>query len=345
MALKIDVNEVLNKPPGETKQVEMLGRKILEMAFSPENQRANEKYRKVFEDLGITEDVVKEATLTPSNNTALFTTAVAGFIEKAFRPKLLAEQIIKTLPLELKGHDSIKVPKGQNLSAVAVAEDGTITFDDKNYGDLTISVGWVGTGTTISHQLLSMGVISLLEDKAEEIGFAIKKKVDSDILAEQIKAGTKNDATYGDNSNYSYLGTGVYITYDTLVDAITNHEGLSAEPKAIICHPTDKARILKDSDIKSALAFGTTPSGTILPNVLELFDLKLLSTPQMTAGKIALVDTGRLGYYVDASPIQTWDGRKPSTIAFEIIGAKPYGVGITRPEAVYVIHENATEPA
>lgn len=340
------VEEGLKPPKSATVEaVARLGEIIIESVFK-EQKRANEKWRKVFEKLGVTEDfITKEATLQKGNNTGVFTTAVAGFIEKAFRPKLIAEGIIKKIPLDMKGHDSIKVPKGENLTAVTVGADGSVTADDKNYGSKTITVDWVGCQTSLTHQLISVGAVDLLADKLEEIGFAISKKVDADILAEIIKAGTKNDSEYGDNSNYSYLGAGNYITYDALVDAMTGHENLNAEPKAIVCNPTDKARILKDSDIKSALAFGTTPEGKIIPSVLEIFDLKLLSTPQMTAGKIALVDTDKLGYFIDATPIETWDGRLQTTIAFEVIGAKAYGVGITRPEATYIIHENADEPA
>jgi len=343
------VAEKINRPfEVPTAQVEMFVKKLARMSYSEEQARANEKWRKVFEKIGIDERgniVAKEATLQKGNNTGVYTTAMASFIEKAFRPKLIAEGLIKSLPLDMKGHDSLKLPKGVNLTAEAIGSDGTVTADDQNYGSITITVDWVGCQTSLTHQLQSVGAVDLLTDKLEEIGAAISRKVDTDILAEMIKAFTKDDATYGDNSNYSYLGSGSYVDYAALVDAINAHEDLYGEPDTIVVNPTDKARILKDTDIKAAMAFATTPEGKMLPSTLELFGLKLVSTPQMTAGKIALVDSKKLGYFIDATPIETWDGRLQTTIAFEVIGAKAYGVGITRPEAVYGIHENADEPS
>lgn len=331
-----------------TEQVERFVKKVARLSYSEEQSRANSKWREIIEDIGLDEqgNIVKEATLQKGSNTGVYTTAMASFIEKAFRPKLIAEGIVKSLPLDMKGHDSLKIPKGVNLTANAVGADGSVTADDKNYGSLTITIDWVGCQTSLTHQLQSIGSIDLMADKLEEVGSAISRKVDTDILAEMIKAFTKGDGTYGDASivNYSYLGVGNYITYDGLVDGIEAHENLYASPDTIVVNPTDKARLLKDTDIKGALAFQTTPDGRVLPSSREILDLKLVSTPQMTAGKIALVDSTKFGYIIDATPIETWDGRLQTTIAFEVIGAKAYGVGIPRTPAVYGIHENEAEP-
>lgn len=324
---------------GSAETVARLGRKIIEMAFNP-NKRANVPYRQKLEKLGVTQ----EAVLQLGNSTSLYTTAVAAMIEKALRPDLYGRDVIKTLPFDLTGHNSVEVPLGVNLTAQAIGDDGSVTADDQNYGGKTITIAWVGCQTSLTTQLLQTSLLPLIEDKLEEIGYAIARAVDSAIVAELVAAGTKDDATYGDNNNYVYCGASTTVSYDKLIDGITTAEDLDAKPDVIITNPTSKGNILKDSDVKSVLAYGTTPDGRIIPSVTQIDGKLLLSSSQVTDDKIILVDSKRCGWFVEGTPLQTWDGRLQTTVNFEVIGAKAYGVGISRPEAVCVIHENADAP-
>jgi|GEM_PF-2330406 len=330
---------------GSKNGIARAGKAFVERVFQEEENSywCAEKYAVAIDNMLAKRGYARE-DLKKADNTALFTTVIASFIEKALRPELVAEGVIKKVGLNLNGADSIKIPKGEALTAEAVGTDGTVSASEVDYGSLTISVGWIGALTTLVHQLLQVSAFDLVTDKLEEIGFAISKKIDSDIVAEILKATTKDDATYGDNSNYSYLGSTTYIDYAKLVTGITNFEANYGKPTHIIVHPTDKARILGDTDIKASLTFGTTPAGDILPQVRTLFDMKLLTSTQVTADKLMMVQADKLGYYLDASPVETWDGRIPNKIAFEVIGAKCYGVGIPRPKYAYTIHQNAVAP-
>lgn len=330
---------------GSRDGIARLGKTFVERVFQEEmnSHWCAEKYATAIDNMLSKRGYARE-DLKKADNTALFTTVIASFIEKALRPNLIAEGVIKKASLNLNGADSLKIPKGEPVTANSVATDGTVTASEVDYGSLTITVGWIGALTTLVHQLLQVSAFDLVTDKFEEIGFAIAKKIDTDIIAEILKATTKDDSDYGDNSNYYYLGSSTYIDYDKLVTGMTNFEANEGKPTHLIVHPTDKARILKDSDVATALTFGTTPSGEILPQVRTIFDMKLISTTQVTAGKMMMVQADKLGYYLDASPVETWDGRIPNKIAFEVIGAKCYGVGIPRPKYAYTIHQNADEP-
>lgn len=330
---------------GSRDGIARLGKTFVERVFQEEENSywCAEKYATAIDNMLSSRGYARE-DLKKADNTALFTTVIASFIEKALRPKLIAEGVIKKASLNLNGADSLKIPKGEPLTANSIATDGTVTASEVDYGSLTITVGWIGALTTLVHQLLQVSAFDLVTDKFEEIGFAIAKKVDTDIIAEILKATTKDDATYGDNSNYNYLGSSTYITHDLLVDSVTNFEANEGEATHMLIHPTDKARVLKDDDIVACLTYGTTPAGEILPQVRTIMDMKMISTTQVTAGKIMLVQADKLGYYLDASPVETWDGRIPNKIAFEVIGAKCYGVGIPRPKYAYTIHQNAVAP-
>lgn len=341
--MEFSQNQVDN---GSRDGIGILGKEFVERSFRDEvdSYWCAEKYATNFDNL-LSKRGYSREDLKKADNTALYTTVIASFIEKALRPTLVAEGVIKKVGLNLRGADSIKIPKGEALTATSVGTDGAVGASEVDYGSLTITVDWIGALTTIVHQLLQVSAFDLVADKLEEIGFAIAKKIDTDLVAEILAATTKDDSTYGDNGNYYYLGSSTYIDYDKLVTGMTNFEANEGTPTHLIVHPTDKARILQDADVSSALTFGTTPSGEILPQVRTIFDMKLLTTTQQTAGKITMVQADKLGYYIDASPVETWDGRIPNKIAFEVIGAKCYGVGIPRPKYAYTIHQNADEPS
>lgn len=316
-------------------QVEGLGREMFRMAETvphPSNGEWHNHWSKVQEDLKL------------ADNTALYTTAVAGFIEKAFRPELVIGKYIKNLSLNLRGNNSIKIPKGVNLTASAVATDGTVTASDQDLGSLTITLGWIGVRTTIVHQLLQVANVDLIADKLEEIGWALGYKYDYDVFAEIVKAGTKDDATYGDNSNYKYMGASTTISFAGLTEAFKIAGDLYAKPKTMFVNPTGWYNMVNETDIKAAIKWAMGPQGEI-PTVQKLWGTTdLIVSPMVPANKMILSDQ-RLGYVVDGGPVQTWDGRIDTKVAFEILGVKAYGVGIVRPTAVTVIHENGAEPS
>jgi len=72
--------------------------------------------------------------------------------------------------------------------------------------------------------------------------------------------------------------------------------------------------------------------------------LMLMTTSQVTADKMLLVDSSRNAMFIDASPVETFDGRVSEAAQFEVLAVKGYGVKILQPDTVVVLHE-ASQPA
>ena len=275
--------------------------------------------------------------LTLANNTALYTTMVAGFIERALRPKLVAQNVIKSIDMNLKGTEAIKIPKGKLLTAADLPDSGDITYaSSADYEAETINITWKYAAQKITHALLQHANVDLIAEQLYEIGYALSRKMDSDIIA------AMDSATTGSNGNAVALGSGTYIDYSAVVDAKAAMEENYAEPKVFLTNPTTWARLMKDSDVKQALQFGTVPSaGSVFPMVQTMFGMQVVVSPEVPADTSFLIDTDYNGYLVKGTNVQTFDGRINGTLAYEVIGAIAYGVGIVRPEAVYKIKENA----
>lgn len=323
-------------PMGYTKNTEAIGQMLMEGIRNSNSER--------FKDVKEMLNSVSEQ-LTLGNNSALTTTAVAAFVEKQLRPTLLGEGVIKNLPMTLRGHTGIKVPKGVNLSASSIS-DSTVTADDQDYGSITITPSWVGLRTSFTYELLQQGNVDVIADKLEEMGFAISKKLDSDVLSEIESASHKNNSTYdasGTNDNYVFSGASNNIDWADLASAVQKAHENDSYPDTIVVNPTNEGVLLQDSDIKDMIKFQAT-SGSIAPPVKTLYNMKFLVSSQVPANRTFLVDSTRCGYFVDAAPVTTWDGRIDNTIKQEVLAAKCYGVGIVRPKAITSIADNTDDP-
>lgn len=355
--LKSEVEKV-NKS-ADRESVAKAGKILTEAIKEHPRKEVHQRYGKVVEAV----ESVREEAL--GDETALYSTAMAGFIEEAYQPKLLARGVIKEVTLDMSGYDSLKIPKHQLLTASQVNADGTFSGGEEStgYGSKTIDINWYGTYTDVPINLARKSAVDLIADRLAQIGKAISRKVDSDIVTEMEKAGTKGDSEYGDNSNYLYgndnggvaqTGDGFdfdsngYITFDTFINALADHGDLDAETTHVLTNYKTWARLMKDQDMKDALAFGTVSANARDGGVamLQQFgNIPLMPTSQVSDDTTVLVDSDNCGYFIDASPIENWDGRVSNTIQMEVVGAKAYGVGIVRPESVFVIHEATNQPA
>ncbi len=301
---------------------------------------------KTQEDLEDLENKVQE-DLQYGNNAALYSTQIADFIEREFRPRLVAEGVIKTLNVD-EGYDSIKVPKQPDLQiASTVSNDGTLTDDSTDYTSLTIDTDFIGLRSTVTMELLRQANVDLLEDQLRQISFAISKKVDADIIAEMDKATTPTDSTYGDNTNYTYLGTGNEVSYDDMVGAFYDMVSNNADPALFLCSPEFAANLFQDADVKDAVAFGTQPSGEdadVVPRIQSFMGKPVMVSSQVDADRGYWVDRERIGYLVNKTGIETMDQQLDNKAAFEVKAVKGFGVGITKPQALYKIEEDADTP-
>jgi HK97 family phage major capsid protein len=323
----------------ERETVKQIGETIVEGAKEPaQRESVKTKYEDLVEKA---EDYKSEEAF--ADDTDLYSTLQADMIEEALEPQLLAQDAIRSMDFNLgQGFDSIQIPSGNQLSAVDLNSDGTLSEDTTSYDSITVSIGWVGVRTTFSHQIVEKAAVDLLAFRLEQAGRAIARRVDSDILEQIEKAGTKGDAEYGDNSNYVYTG-GSDATYDNVIDAIQTGIENQAMLDMAIAAPDVWGALHKDADVKDVLAFTATAEGDF-SMVQNFGPLRLMTSSQVTADKALLVDSDRTAMFVDASPVETFDGRVNEAAQFEILAVKGYGVKILQPKSVVVLHESS-EPA
>ena len=288
---------------------------------------------KLAEKLGVSKE-----DLTMSGNTALYTTAIASFVEKRMRPDLLAQKVIKKITdFSMKGFNSVKIPlRDALITASDLPDTGTLTYDSNSYGSQTVTLGWKYAANKLTHELLQHAAIDLIAEELGEIGDALARKADSDIIS------TVDAACTAGNGNLTSLGAGNYVTYDALVDALVSAMDNYAKPNVILTNPSDYGRIAKLSQVTTAVGnVISRDEGIILPAPQAILNMQILVSQQVSAETIYLIDTTKLGYFVVGSDVQTFDGRVSGTLAYEVIGAMAYGVGIVQPKAIYKIEENA----
>jgi len=310
-----------------------VGKTIVEGAKNHERKSVREKWE------GVTEayETQKEAV---SDETALYTSLQADIIEEALEPALLGLDAVNTMDLQLnQGVDSIQIPSGTQLEAVDLNADGSLAEDTSSYDPTTVDINWVGVRTTFSGQILDKSRVDLLAFRMEQAGRAIARRVDSDILSEIEDAGS-SDGSYGDNSNYDYLGADSAMGYTDVINAVAGAADNDANVDLMVANPTTWANFMTDSDTVQSTGFGTSEDGEV-PMVQQFGPVSVFMTGQVPANKALFVDTERAGMFVDASEVQTFDGRVNENYQFEILAVKAYGVSIVQPETVYVVHEEA----
>lgn len=275
--------------------------------------------------------------LTFPNNTSLYTTIVRNIVERAFRPDLVMNDIIRTITVNPSGVTAVKIPISVLKTAASLPDTGVLPAPTGgNYTDETITLGWIYAYEVITIQLIQQGIIDIVQDQMFEIGDALARKVDSDIVAAIETASPVGAA----NSNYVALGVATFMSYTALVDGIMNHVNLNAKPDAIVTNPLTWANFLKDSNLITALGYNSQDKGSVFPRVQDFLGLKVVLTTQASAKNLYIVDTARCKYLIEGSAIQMLDGRKGGTVNWEVIGLKLYGVSVVQPEAVYRIVED-----
>jgi hypothetical protein len=278
---------------------------------------------------------VAKEDLTFDNNASLYTTAVSAFVEKRLRPVLLASGVIRHITdFRMKGFNSIKVPiRSALITAATLPDNGVLSYDNGTYSNVPITIGWIYAANKLGHELIQHSAVELMAEELGEIGDALARKIDSDIIAAIDAACTAG------NSNDIDLGVGTYITFTAFANALGAHMALYAMPDVFLTNPTTWVTLIKDTDVKTALA-RSSDGGRILPGVTELLNMRVLVSPQVGASTSYLIDTARLGYFLEGAPTQTFDGRRSGELNYEVIGATAYGVAIVQPKAAYAIREN-----
>lgn len=274
------------------------------------------------------------------NQADLYTTAIASFIEKKLRPELVAQGVIKSISAPAKGADSLKIPiRNALITAADLPDSGQITYATGSYTSTTIVLRYSYAAQEVTHELLQMANYDLLAEELGEIGDAIARKVDSDIIA-ALKVATTTP-----NGNLVQLGSGNYVTFDVLVNARASAKKNYAQPSVILMNASSESRVIKlgnfggTTNVVGAL---TTQgdNGVTYPVIQSIMGMKVVTSEQVADNDVYLVDTARTGYIVRKNGVEVFDGRRSGYLSFEVIGAHAYGIGIIQPKAIYRIEQH-----
>lgn len=274
--------------------------------------------------------------------TALFTTAVAGFIEKRLRPELVMAGVIKVIDnFDSKGQNAIKVPlRSALITAADLPDSGQVSYSTGTYGSTTITLAYSYAANSLTHEIVKFANVDLIAEELGEIGDALSRKVDSDIVTAFAAATTAG------NSNLVSLGSGTYVSYNNLVDAQSASKALYAKPDVCLMNPASLGRVMK----LTQFAGGTSLVGSLMfkgndtnnfPVPASVLNMRIVESLNCGTDDIYLIDTARTGYLVKAGGVETFDGRISGYLAYEVIGALNYGIGIVQPKALYRIAQNA----
>jgi HK97 family phage major capsid protein len=293
----------------------------------------------VREELAKRAGVAKEA-LTIAE-TDVFSTAIAGFIEKRLTPELATVGAIKEIAAPGKGYDSIKIPMRNALvTAQDLGDTGQVSYDSGSHTSTTITLRYVYAAQEITHELLQFANVDLLAEELGEIGDAIARKVDSDVIA---AFKTNTTTTIG---NLTQLGSTTEVTFASLVSGLQKAKENYAKPDLLIVSPETEATIIALGNLSgttnvigSMVMKGDEGTNYPLPN--RILGMKVIVSQQVDDDDIYMVDSARTGYLCRRNGVEAFDGRKSGYLSFEVIGAHAYGVGIVQPKAVYRLEENA----
>lgn len=332
----VQVNSSQSCPTGSSTDVNLLGKEMMRIMKERDangDYYSKEDALKNKENLDAFGDLAKE-DFTSDNNTGLYTTVVADFVERALRPTLLAEGVIKRIRVDNKGASGIKIPVSTLATASALPDSGAVTFPNGvDYTSKTIDFTWVYAAQKITMEIIEQANVDLIQDQLFELGDAIARKIDTDIIA--AIDGAITPGTNGIN-----LGAATNVTYDSFVTGLAGHNALNAQTDMVLTNWTTWSNLMKDTDIKSALGFNSATAGTVFPMVQQLFGLKLLVSNQVGANNLYFIDSRRTGYFVEVSEVKVFNDRSSGALAQEVIAAKNYGVDIVQANSVFRLKEN-----
>lgn len=317
-----------------------LGKALFEM-LSDEKQKIVTQIAE--EKIKLSEGFSKEAGLDTANST-LFSTIVATFVEQKMRPKLLASGVIKKINMDIKGFNAIEIPiRSKLIVATDLAINNNLNYDDGVYNPVKITTGYKVASNRITWSLLQYSSVDLIANELHEIGYALARKMDSDIIsAIDLACST-------DNGNIKYLGTGTYVTYSDLVEGFYKLMDNNGDATHILTSPTNSMKIMNLTEIKNTWYNGIAnplqnPSEMLRP-IQILLNCQFLVSNQVGAYDLYFIDSERTGYLVMGQEgVQTFDGRISGSLAIEIAGVINYGVGIIQPKSIYKLEGNAVTP-
>lgn len=178
--------------------------------------------------------------------------------------------------------DTITIPDISNLTANQKVAEAEVTLNSPTEGKVSISLDqhWE-TSFLIEDITRAQSYLPLLERYTKKAGYAIAKKIDSDLLG--LYSGLDNSVSAGAAVSYSELLTA--MEYLDLADAPETE-------RYLVIHPSVKKDLLDVSEVKDRDF--RTPSGpapTQTGQVADILGCKVFSTNQVVGTVVSATTT------------------------------------------------------
>jgi len=257
------------------------------------------------------------------------TEIIAKQIEEAARAALVAMQVVR-VNRDLVGSParSLIVGKRGTITASVVSEGSDIPKVNPTYTPYTITPQKYGVGVEITYEAIQSFQFDLINDWLAEAGYAMAKKIDSDILTEIRTASGVGSI------DASTSGT---LAYDDVVAAVTTVRGQNFNPDTLIINPDQAADLLKDTKFINASAYGSREP--ILNGEIGRFaGVRVLVTTQCPSGTALVFDSKRACLVAVKRDLTVRRREEPERDAITIYVTQMLKPKVINPEAICVIH-------
>ena len=285
---------------------------------------------------GYTEGLRFRETISTSNASALYTTALATVIRETVEPNMVGMELLQINEdlMNGGGKGAIKLPKDTKVTAAEVAEGGGVSYTTTGYSSITVTPTKKVAASKITWEMMKRGMISMIIAEGKRCGKGLARKVDSDIIS-----GLENVITAANANRIATGGATTRVDYDDLIDARSLLEAGDYNATHLVVHPTDYAALCKDTSFKEALYRGTVvPAGdkgaTVFPRMEYFGPQKIVRTSQVTTGTTFFADNAEVGTFVKETDVEVVDGRLSGDLDTEVIAVQSYGIGIQNVLAV-----------
>jgi len=253
-------------------------------------------------------------------------------VEEAARAVLVMKNLVK-VNRDLVGSTgrSLVVAKRGTITASAVSEGASITKVEPAYTAATITPTKVGVGVEITYEAIEAKQFDLINDWINEAGYALAKKMDSDIISDFL------DTTTHSNIGSVDAATSGVLAYDDVITAVATIRGKNYDPDTLVIHPDQAADLLKDTKFINASAYGSREP-ILRGEIGQFAGLKVFVTSQMTSGKALVFDSKRASILVIKRDVTVRRREEPERDAITLYITQMYKPYVINDEAVCIIY-------
>jgi len=268
-------------------------------------------------------------TITTSVASLEPTEIISRQIEEAARANLVAMNLVR-VNRDLIGSParSLIVGSRGTITAGAVTEGSSIPKVNPTYTPYTITPSKIGVGVEITYEAIQSFHFDLINDWLAEAGYAMAKKLDSDIIAEIMKpAAGKGTVT---------ATTSGVLAYDDVVAAVTKVRGNNFNPDTLLIHPDQANDLLKDTKFINASAYGGREP-LLNGEIGQFAGVKVFVTTQQTAGSAVVFDSKRACIVAIKRDLTVRRREEPETDSITLYVTQMYGAKVVNEGAVCLI--------